>query len=135
MTTIRITADSPADFGAVHALYEALDWNSLGLTTADLERMCRQSWHVLYAYEGDRLVGTGRIISDGVITGVICGVGVHPAFQKRGIGKQLMRRLIDQCESNGVIAQLMCVESLESYYETLGFKKFSIGMYREPKNR
>ncbi|TKG98060.1 GNAT family N-acetyltransferase, partial [Peribacillus simplex] len=27
-----------------------------------------------------------------------------------------------------VIPQLMCVESLESYYETFGFEKFTIGM-------
>ena len=70
----------------------------------------------------------GRVISDGVITGIICGVGVLPKYQSIGIGREIVERLIQHCEQNKVIPQLMCVEKLQSYYECIGFEAFSIGM-------
>ncbi|CEG27253.1 GNAT family N-acetyltransferase [Bacillus sp. B-jedd] len=128
---IVFTAEHPENFSHVLELYESLGWNSLNLSMDDLEKMCRQSWYVVYAFEGGQLIGMGRIISDGVITGVICGVGVQPAYQSMGIGKEIMNRLTEYCEQNRVIPQLMCVETLESYYEKLGFEKFSIGMKKD----
>nr|WP_207789345.1 GNAT family N-acetyltransferase [Neobacillus terrae] len=109
-------------------LYESLGWNSLKLTVNDLERMCKQSWYAVYAFDEQQLVGMGRVISDGVITAIICGVCVLPNYQSIGIGKEIMDRIIEHCEQNKVIPQLMCVENLESYYKDFGFKKFSIGM-------
>lgn len=130
---IRITAEPPASYEDVFQLYHELEWNSLGLTASELEKMCQQSWYVLYAYEGSRLIGTGRIISDGVITGLICGLGVSPDYQNHGIGRKLMNGLIEQCDRHRIIAQLMCGEHLEAYYEAMGFKKFTVGMTRERK--
>lgn len=128
---VSYTAEHPEDFSSVLKLYESLGWNSLNLSTGELEKMCRQSWQVIYAYDRNRLVGMGRIISDGVITGVICGVGVDPAYQSSGIGKEIMKRLTEYCEEKRVIPQLMCVETLEPYYEKLGFEKFTIGMKKD----
>lgn len=56
------------------------------------------------------------------------GLGVLPKYQCKGIGKEIMNRIIRHCEQNRVIPQLMCVEHLESYYESFGFEKFAIGM-------
>lgn len=126
--SIRYTSEHPTDFKGLLALYESLGWNSLKLTVNELEQMCKQSWYAIYAFDDKELVGMGRIISDGVITGVICGVCVSPKFQSIGIGKEIVERLIQHCEQNKVIPQLMCVETLQSYYESIGFEKFSIGM-------
>ncbi|MEC0124043.1 GNAT family N-acetyltransferase [Paenibacillus pabuli] len=128
MNTIIYSVEPPKDFEQLLALYEALDWNLLNLTLKDLERMCINSWYALYAYEKQRLVGMGRIISDGVITGVICGVCVLPDYQSQGIGKTLMQQMVEHCEANQVIPQLLCSEGLESYYAQLGFERFTIGM-------
>lgn len=130
---IQITIEPPARFEKVYQLYQELDWDSLGLTVVELRKMCQQSWYVLYAYQGSKLVGMGRIISDGVITGLICGVGVLPSSQGVGIGRMLVNGLIEQCDRHRIIPQLMCDEKLASYYETAGFKKFTIGMTRERK--
>lgn len=114
-------------------LYKELGWDSLKLTTDELEQMCMHSWYSVYAFSEDKLVGVGRIISDGVITGVICGVCVLPDYQSRGIGKEIISRLVQYCEQRRVIPQLLCVEKLEPYYEKLGFAKFSVGMTRDVK--
>lgn len=130
---IRITAEPPASYEDIFQLYRELEWDSLGLTPYELQKMCQQSWYVLYAFQDGRLVGMGRIISDGVITGVICGLGVSPDYQNLGIGHKLMAGLIGQCDRHRIIPQLMCDEGLEAYYEAMGFKKFTVGMTRERK--
>lgn len=130
MDTINFTKEPPKDFAQLLSLYESLGWNSLKLSVDDLKQMCNQSWYAIYAFDDQKLVGMGRIISDGVITGIICGLCVLPSYQSKGIGKEMLNRMIRHCEQNRVIPQLMCAESLESYYESFGFKKFSIGMTR-----
>lgn len=125
---INYTTEPPINFDQLLTLYESLGWNSLKLTSNDLERMCNQSWYAIYAFDEEQLVGMGRVISDGVITGVVCGLCVLPSYQSEGIGKEMVNRIIHHCEQNRVIPQLMCVESLEPYYENFGFKKFTIGM-------
>ncbi|MES5894215.1 GNAT family N-acetyltransferase [Bacillus cereus group sp. RP43] len=109
-------------------MYESLGWNSLELSVNELEQMCKQSWYAIYVFDDQKLVGMGRVISDGVITGIICGVCVLPEYQSKGIGKEIVERLIRHCEQKRVIPQLMCVEDLKSYYESIGFEEFSIGM-------
>ncbi|MGM1047238.1 MAG: GNAT family N-acetyltransferase [Bacillota bacterium] len=128
--SIFYTIEPPNNFEQLLTLYESLGWNSLKLTVNDLERMCNQSWYAIYAFDKQQLVGMGRVISDGVITGIVCGVCVLPSYQSEGIGKEMMNRIIQHCEQNRVIPQLMCVENLESYYETFGFEKFTIGMIK-----
>ena len=120
----------PENFEELLKIYELLGWNSLKLTVNDLERMCKQSWYAVYAFDDQQLVGMGRVISDGVITAIICGVCVLPSYQSKGIGKEILNRIIQHCVQNKVIPQLMCVESLEPYYKDLGFKKFAIGMIK-----
>ncbi|MCP3773187.1 GNAT family N-acetyltransferase [Paenibacillus sp. MZ04-78.2] len=131
MNKIHFTTEPPTDFAQLLSLYESLGWNSLNLSVDDLEKMCNQSWYAIYAFDDQKLVGMGRIISDGVITGLICGLCVLPSYQSKGIGKEMLNRMIDHCERNRVIPQLMCTESLESYYASFGFKKFTVGMTRK----
>lgn len=109
--SIRYTSEHPTDFNGLLALYESLGWNSLKLTVNELEQMCKQSWYAIYAFDDKKLVGMGRIISDGVITGVICGVCVMPEYQSIGIGKEIVGRLIQRCEQSKVIPQLMCAQN------------------------
>lgn len=130
MDTIYFTTEPPKDFGQLLSLYESLGWNSLKLSIDDLKPMCNQSWYAIYAFEDQKLVGMGRIISDGVITGIICGLCVLPSYQSKGIGKEMLNRMIDHCEQNRVIPQLLCTENLEPYYESFGFRKFTVGMTR-----
>lgn len=128
---IIYTSEHPEDFRQLETLYASLGWNSIRLSVTELKTMCLQSWYAIYAYEGQTLVGMGRLISDGVITGVICGLGVHPNYQSKGIGRQILHRLVEHCEKSQVFPQLMCEEGLEPYYEKLGFQRFTIGMKKE----
>lgn len=109
-------------------LYQILEWNRIGLSIDELKKMTNGSWYNLYVYNENILIGTGRIISDGTITGLICGVGVSPSFQNKWIGKEIVRRLVKECEHNQIFPQLMCNKSLLSFYKAIGFEEFSVGM-------
>lgn len=91
MHEVKYISEHPVDFKKIYELYEKLGWNKLNLTKDNLEKMYRQSWFVVYAYKEDKLIATGRIISDGVITGLICGVGVLPDYQSNGIGRSIVK--------------------------------------------
>jgi ribosomal protein S18 acetylase RimI-like enzyme len=132
-TILNYTIEPPKDFNELLTMYESLGWNSLELSVKDLEQMCKQSWYAIYVFDDQKLVGMGRVISDGVITGIICGVCVLPEYQSKGIGKEIVERLIRHCEQKRVIPQLMCVEDLKYYYESIGFEEFSIGMTKHIK--
>ncbi|KWU54985.1 acetyltransferase [Bacillus mycoides] len=132
-TILKYTIESPKDFNELLTMYESLGWNSLKLSVNELEQMCKQSWYAIYVFDDQKLVGMGRVISDGVITGIICGVCVLPEYQSKGIGKEIVEQLIRHCEQKRVIPQLMCVEDLKYYYESIGFEEFSIGMTKHIK--
>ena len=47
------------------------------------------------AWDGDRLVGFARAISDGVTNAYVSSVMVDEACRRSGIGRELIRRLMD----------------------------------------
>lgn len=113
----------------LYTFYESLGWNDfLQLNKDQLVQAMKQSWYVIYVYEGEKLVGTGRVVSDGVINAYLCGIGVDPSYQNKGIGTEISNRLVEVCKNNRLHIQLFCEEELESYYMNKGFEKFAIGM-------
>ena len=110
-------------------LYNSLGWSSfLKLDETQLAKAMNQSYYVIYAYDGDRLVGTGRVVSDGVINAYLCGLGVEQAYRSMGIGKEIVRLLVEYCKNNKLHIQLLCEEALISYYSAMGFNVFTVGM-------
>ncbi len=128
MNEIEYTSQHPESYQELFVIYEQLGWGGIGLSELQLEQMCKQSWHAVYAYVGGRMAGMGRVISDGIITGLICGLCIHPDFQGRRIGTSLLEQLVQRCRESNVIPQLMCKEELVDYYSQQGFQSFAIGM-------
>ena len=113
----------------IYKFYEILEWNSfLKLSPEQLLEAMKNSWYSIYVYSGDNLVGTGRVISDGVINAYLCGLGVLPDFRCKGIGTEIVKKLTQQCESNNLHVQLCCEENLVQYYKEMGFEVFATAM-------
>jgi ribosomal protein S18 acetylase RimI-like enzyme len=110
------------------SLYEALGWTIYLSSKDQLFRAMNGSYAVLYAYKGNKLVGTGRLVSDGALNAYLCGLGIHPDYQGKGIGLMLSKKLIEIAEFDGIAVQLLCADHLVAYYEELGFEKFTVGM-------
>jgi ribosomal protein S18 acetylase RimI-like enzyme len=46
------------------------------------------------AWDGDQLVGSVRLLTDGYFLATISEILVDPAYRRRGIGRELMRRVV-----------------------------------------
>ena len=69
-----------------------------------------------------RSAGFGRIVSDGVVHALIADLIVLPAYQRRGIGSEILRRLLDQCRTHEIhTVQLFCASGKAGFYEKHGF--------------
>lgn len=81
------------------------------------------SWFFICAYDGGRLVGAGRIVSDGVAHAMIYDMIVAPEYQGLGIGAQILERLVQRCREAGIIdIQLFCAKGKRGFYEKHGFQ-------------
>jgi ribosomal protein S18 acetylase RimI-like enzyme len=83
------------DLDQLAALFNAVGWNRRTADRDRLTQLVRGSLYVVSAWDGDRLVGFARAISDGAFNAYISTVAVLPEYQKRGIGRELIRRLLD----------------------------------------
>ena len=58
------------------------------------------SAYIVSAYDGERLVGLARLISDGGYVNFISDVIVHPKYQLKGIGKNLVEMILEHLQKN-----------------------------------
>ncbi|TYR81535.1 GNAT family N-acetyltransferase [Priestia megaterium] len=113
-------------------LYDEVKWNDfLQLSKGQVHEAIVQSWYVVSAYDREQLIGTGRIISDGIINAYLCGVVVHPDYQCRGIGREIIHKLVHKSRESNLHIQLFCTEDMVCFYEKLGFSRFAAGMKYE----
>ena len=86
---------------------------------AVLAQQVAGSRYVVSGWQGARMIGFARGISDGVTNGYVSTVVVHPDLRGRGIGRALVARLIG--EPGSIRWVLHARPELHSFYGKLGF--------------
>ena len=117
---------------------DSVEWSELaavieraGLGRREPEQLRRafgNSFRACFAYDGSRLVGAGRALSDGEYYAAIYDVVVLPEYQGRGLGTSIMNHLIEGLPQGPVI--LFAAPGREPFYERLGFHRLKTGMGR-----
>ena len=122
MADITYSEKAP-DHEAYFALFETTGWNTKYRASAsDLATAIENSWYTLSAYEKEQLVGFGRILCDGVMHAMIFDLIVHPTHQRRGIGSEILKRLVAICRAQGICdVQLFAANGMRTFYEEHGF--------------
>lgn len=107
------------------ALFQTTGWfPGHSFSVEQFQEALSQSWYMVSAYDGDRLVGFGRVISDGVLHALITEMIVQPEYQGQGIGRQILEDLIAKCTAHDIIdIQLFCAKGKTGFYEKYGFVK------------
>jgi ribosomal protein S18 acetylase RimI-like enzyme len=105
-------------------LFDTTGWNKeYNFNKRDLEKAIKNSWYTLSIYDFDKLVGFGRIIADGVHHALIVDLIIHPDYQGKGLGTQLLERLVIRCKKYSIRdIQLFAAKDKYGFYEKLKFK-------------
>ncbi len=88
------------------------------------------SYKVVTAWDSSKLVGAGRMISDGYCYGWIHDVGVLKEYQKQDIGKGVMNELMNEKEP--ILFGLTSSFEAVGFYTKLGLKKHKTAMAKYP---
>ncbi len=88
-------ASEPVDLNQLAGLFDRVGWQNRTRDPARLAQMVDGSMYRVAAYEGDVLVGYARAISDGAFNAYVSTVAVLPEYQRQGIGRELLRRLLE----------------------------------------
>lgn len=105
-------------------LFATTGWNDeYRLSQQSLHEAISRSWRVISVYHESRLVGFGRVMSDGLLHAMIYDLIVSPSYQNLGIGSEMLKRLLDSCRAAGIPdIQLFCARGKRGFYERRGFR-------------
>lgn len=119
---------APEDYEAVRAFLSEAGWQR---RVADAERfaqMLRHTSRAVLAVEGERVVGFARALCDEVSNGYISMVAVAEDRRGRGIGRELVRRLIGEDES--ITWVLRAGRGSREFWRKVGFEPSQVAMER-----
>lgn len=119
-------------FVSVDGSLAGIDWKGLkadlaaddfdnGRSPAALRRSFESSQHVAIARDGDRVVGTARLLSDGVCNAYLVDVWTAGTHRRRGVATALLSRLIEAVPGQHIGLQVDD-EGARDLYLSQGFR-------------
>ena len=105
----------------LRGLYEANGWSSARGPEL-LARAIANSHSVVSAWHGERLVGLGNTLSDGLMVVYYLHLLVHPYYQRKCVGSAIARRLM--ARYHNFHQQVLLAEgSAAGFYRKMGFER------------
>lgn len=104
----------------LQALY-AHAWWTKDRKDADVRKMLRQPQVLLTAWQGRRLAGFARVITDFTYRAIIADVIVHPELGAQGIGSSLVKRALKDKRLRSVTGFWLYTTDKQAFYKKLGF--------------
>lgn len=116
----RITTDPEAlDLDAVHAFLSTTSWAS-GLARPVLARAISHSL-CFSLLKDQRQIGLSRVITDYATYAYLCDVYVAEAHRSQGLGRWMMRCVLDHSVLGGLKRIALLTHDAEAFYRELGF--------------
>jgi ribosomal protein S18 acetylase RimI-like enzyme len=117
-----ITFSERKDFDPAQLLrlYAQAPW-ARGRTQEDIREMLARTDLAISVWDGDRMVGFGRVLTDYVYRASIWDVIVDEAYQGQDIGSEIMQRILHHPSLKRVELFWLCTRDKQAFYEKLGF--------------
>jgi GNAT superfamily N-acetyltransferase len=120
---IDYSFERPVEPEQLQALFGQTDWAE-DRSIDGIQKMLKATLIKLGAWEGDHLIGFARAITDGIYRALIDDVIIEESRRGRGIGSELMRRLIERLTDMSIEEIfLRCGPDVVSFYQRHGFEK------------
>ena len=101
------------------SLYESVRWLHFRLPKK-LQDAYQKSDFVVTAWDGERLVGAGRVLTDGAFNAYFPDIAVHPGYHGKGVGHEIVIRLLERCKAFYNITAVAEDEIAENFYRKCG---------------
>jgi ribosomal protein S18 acetylase RimI-like enzyme len=102
-------------------MFNEVGWNDKTKDVSRLKDMITNSQIVVTAWDGELMIGFARCVTDHVFNGQINNVVVDSRYRGKGIGKELIIRIID---SNSQVTYVLRGDPENvGFYKNLGFKE------------
>lgn len=125
---VTIVTNGPRPPLQLKALWDLIPW-AQGRDPESIERAIQATELMVLAWDEDRLVGSTRVITDGVYYATIWDVIVHPDYRGQGVGYRMVEAAVDPFRHRGFsYIALYSVVGVEPFYERLGFRRHPAGM-------
>lgn len=116
-------------------LRKSVEWSEFDEGT--ILKVLNSTVYSVCAVVDHKAIGMGRIIGDGAMYFYIQDMVVNPSFQGKGIGKGIMKKLLNYIKLNakeGSLIGLMSAKDKEGFYRSFGFaerpnEKYGAGMF------
>ncbi len=105
----------------------AADYFDNGRTPEQMKRSFRASFRCVIGRDGRRIIGTGRVISDGVCNAYLVDMWTHSAYRRQGIGRRMLELL---CQGLAGQHLYLFTDDAEAFYKACGFVPRGVGMER-----
>ncbi len=132
-----ITYTDHKDFApaALLPLFEQAPW-AHGRTVIETAEMLRQTDLFITAWDDNRVIGCGRVLTDYVYRASIWDVIVDAAYQGQDVGTEIMHRILNHPALHRVELFWLCTRDKHAFYENLGFSaKEQTGMVWDRRQR
>jgi len=121
---------SPVDDVRIDGSLEGIDWAAVkhdlaadhfdnGRSPGALRLSFERSQHVAIARDGDLVVGTARLLADGVCNAYLVDVWTRSSHRHRGIGSRMVEQLCAAVPGHHVGLQ---TDDTGAFYQALGFR-------------
>jgi ribosomal protein S18 acetylase RimI-like enzyme len=129
VTGIELRDEHTVDLAALARLRARCDFKER--TPELLQLQLDGARWIVHAYAGEQLVGFARAISDGVASAYLSSVMVDPDYQRRGIGRAMVERLL--AGRDHIKWVLHSAPDAMAFYAALGFAVSPDLMLRDRK--
>ena len=114
------------DIDSIMNLYGDVSWTAYTFNPSKLEQAISNSLKVWTAWDDDLLVGLARVLGDSSTIIYIQDILVLNSYQKKGIGSQFLKIILDEYKDiRQIILLTDDTEKSIKFYEKNGFTKVS----------
>ena len=115
---------------------DGVDWNEMkatlmednfdnGRSPEQLKVSFTNSYASCIAHADKRIIGTARVLSDGVCNAYIVDVWTLSAFRRQGIASKMMQSLLEELDGQHVY---LFTDDMVDFYKKLGFEEQPVGL-------
>ena len=124
MPDITYTLDlTQVNWDEMKAAVQADDFDN-GRTPDQLKASFCNSFAACLAYAGGHLIGTARVLSDGVCNAYIVDVWTQTAYRRQGIARRMLELLLERLPGQHVY---LFTDDMPDFYRSIGFTERGTG--------